>query len=326
MFKNLVFISLLILITGCSNKNPDVATLKDDKKEEVVLDENISNETNKIDSPDITLVKEIEVKTIKDVVEMFTYEPKSFSFVFQGSWKAKNSSAFLEKKLILNKRNFNKITGNLEFSFLNSNATLIEKQNFGVEIYIKSENEIVMFIKDVNTNEKEELTLIRDSKDEFRLISKLQNSRYFEGDETSFLRVKPKQNKKQIVKKKKVEEKFVSGNDIVIDANRKLVWQDTLSTSFIKASYDDANKYCNTLKLDNSKKWRLPTRSELKTIYSKTSSNLHLVFNNGVKDCYWTSNKSLDAKSMVWCFDFKKGSEKLINEEIKTNIRCVKDK
>ena len=133
-------------------------------------------------------------------------------------------------------------------------------------------------------------------------------------------------------------------NNVYIDTNNNLMWQDNRDVITIQKPYvtrdtfssgkytklngDTAYSYCNNLVLNNFEDWRLPTIEELKEL-NKIQDNLSF---NKRGTYYWSStynprdsikNRSvmvghdMSLKSPLWDRSLIVGNY--------TNVRCVRD-
>mgnify|MGYP002477851142 FL=1 len=82
-----------------------------------------------------------------------------------------------------------------------------------------------------------------------------------------------------------------SGNNIVIDDARALMWQDNIDNIKILKTHQDAQDYCEQLNLAGYSDWRLPTIEEYETIVYKknTKTNINFAFRYNLRDGYWAS-------------------------------------
>jgi len=61
--------------------------------------------------------------------------------------------------------------------------------------------------------------------------------------------------------------------EIVFDNDTKLTWQDTIDNKQLRLTWDEANKYCTDLVLNDKDTWRLPSHQELLSIVEDKKYN-----------------------------------------------------
>jgi hypothetical protein len=74
---------------------------------------------------------------------------------------------------------------------------------------------------------------------------------------------------------------FYLEKNVIIDPITQLKW-DT-SGDYPKLNYDEAQKYCSNLKLDNTSTWRIPTYNELENLSSEGHFNIYKEYREGKK-------------------------------------------
>ena len=79
-------------------------------------------------------------------------------------------------------------------------------------------------------------------------------------------------------------------NNIVIDKELSLVWQDDKFAKITKMSLDNSKKHCENLSLNSKTNWRLPTYEELLSIgdYEIYKPTIHPIFKNTASGHYWS--------------------------------------
>lgn len=115
---------------------------------------------------------------------------------------------------------------------------------------------------------------------------------------------------------------------IIKDNKTNFLWQDTLDVKTTKRSFKDAVKYCDDLKINNEKNWKLPTFMALFSIVNTKVYNptLSKEFNFFVSDNYWTSKKFGHAKSgEAFVINFLSGAFNRELMEDKFFVRCYKE-
>jgi len=116
----------------------------------------------------------------------------------------------------------------------------------------------------------------------------------------------------------------IYGNEIVIDKDTKLVWQD--KGKIVKLNWKDAKKYCKNLTLGGSSDWRLPNIDELMSITDKKRYKpaIKRIFKNNRNDWYWTSTLFSGDLSSAWIVGFKYGYDASHDINYQNYVRCVK--
>jgi len=117
-----------------------------------------------------------------------------------------------------------------------------------------------------------------------------------------------------------------SSAEVVLDSNRKLMWQDGSSLEMQKQrNFEESILYCESLDLSGYTDWRLPSIIELRSIYdfTGTSSALNLNFVE-VDGEYWSSTTSAEDTSKAWSADFYKALSNTRNKTNNIYTRCVR--
>ena len=108
----------------------------------------------------------------------------------------------------------------------------------------------------------------------------------------------------------------VSGQNIVVDNNTGLEWQQTISEDSYK--WDDAATYCSNSTYAGKSDWRLPTKTEILTIFDSVGYNIYFM----ETDVVWTS--SLKNSNSPWAMDFSGGSSFIGSKDGYAKYRCVR--
>jgi len=119
---------------------------------------------------------------------------------------------------------------------------------------------------------------------------------------------------------------FVKKGDVVIDKDRKLMWQDDKAVINNKMNWQEARKYCKNLNLAGFSDWRLPTIQELSTIIDLDRYNPAIAkeFKNVRSEWYWTNTSYADDSSNAWTFYFKNGDDDDYGKDNNYYVRCVR--
>jgi Protein of unknown function (DUF1566) len=114
--------------------------------------------------------------------------------------------------------------------------------------------------------------------------------------------------------------------NIAVDKKTGLMWQDDNEVKSVKKDFQDAQKYCKDLKLENHDDWFLPTVEQLLNITDKSryKPSIKSEFRNTTSSDYWSSSPVLLVDSYAWRVGFESGNSRLGNKEDKLLIRCVR--
>jgi hypothetical protein len=137
---------------------------------------------------------------------------------------------------------------------------------------------------------------------------------------------------------------FAKLNNVVIDYNTGLMWQDDKEIITTVSKYGkvtsrmrylnwyEAKKYCENLKLDGFEDWRLPTVYELVSImnfyipkgrsaYNHTKSMFKHMHNEG----YWSADSDINGRTRAWYVNFAFGSIYTHTKDRNRNyVKCVR--
>jgi len=113
-------------------------------------------------------------------------------------------------------------------------------------------------------------------------------------------------------------------NNLVVDNNSKVIWQDNQDVTFLAKTFQESEKYCKSLDT-LSLNWRLPTIKELSSIILDSSKNNHtnMIFKHTRGAFYFSDTKLLGNTSSIWGVHFKAGFKIWIKENRQSFIRCV---
>ena len=127
-----------------------------------------------------------------------------------------------------------------------------------------------------------------------------------------------------------VQAEFLRENDVVLDTQTKLMWQDNEIGT--KVNWEAAIQRCEDLSLARHEDWRLPSINELRSIIdiSKTSPALVDAFTKSSSSYYWSSSTYEDSKSDAWGVNFYSGDvdSRYMGNGDKGDfnyVRCVRD-
>ena len=115
--------------------------------------------------------------------------------------------------------------------------------------------------------------------------------------------------------------------EVVIDQNRKLMWQDDASVKTTTKDWSGAINYCDNLSFAGYSDWRLPSHTELLSIVDKTKYNpaIKTGFKNIASDFYWSSSPYVSGSSGAWVVNFYNGYDYGGPKSNSHLVRCVRD-
>ncbi|MGB3751426.1 MAG: DUF1566 domain-containing protein, partial [Arcobacteraceae bacterium] len=124
-------------------------------------------------------------------------------------------------------------------------------------------------------------------------------------------------------------------NSIYKDTQQNLMWQDDSTKENIKKpwiteenhvlkNYADTNgdtalTYCKTLNLAGFNDWRLPSKDELKNLYSQNHS-----LQNITSDWYWSSTSNEKITERAWAIYLNNGDGFSDHKNTANYVRCVR--
>ncbi len=115
--------------------------------------------------------------------------------------------------------------------------------------------------------------------------------------------------------------------EVVIDQNRKLMWQDDASVKTTKKDWSGAINYCDNLNFAGYSDWRLPKIDELESIVDDTKYNpaIKTGFKNIASGVYWSSSPRISDSSNAWNVNFSSGYDAWNAKSGSDLVRCVRD-
>ena len=115
-------------------------------------------------------------------------------------------------------------------------------------------------------------------------------------------------------------------NEIVIDNDNKLIWQDDIDVVEKKHSFSQATQYCKNLNTSSLKNWRLPKIGELSSLIDENEDEkISQVFQNHTQTFHLSSDNLSGDKSSIWGVHFQIGFNFWMSAGRKLHIRCVAD-
>lgn len=116
--------------------------------------------------------------------------------------------------------------------------------------------------------------------------------------------------------------------NVVLDDEKRLMWQDTKDNVTVLKTHEDAHTYCQELDLDGYTNWRVPEIEEYETIVYKknTKTNINFAFRFNLRDAYWASQAHWRT---FWFYAdymyFISGTPYYDNRKTLKYVRCVRD-
>jgi hypothetical protein len=123
--------------------------------------------------------------------------------------------------------------------------------------------------------------------------------------------------------------------NVYLDKVQKLMWQDNSAVTKVKkpwitvknykakkyknTSGDTAKMYCKKLTLVGYSNWRLPTKKELKNLYTQKKS-----LKNVSSDWYWSSSSNKNVAERAWGVYFNNGDGYSDVKSTRNYVRCVR--
>ena len=119
---------------------------------------------------------------------------------------------------------------------------------------------------------------------------------------------------------------YEKSNNIVIDNQNNLMWQDNDEVTVYLETSITAKVYCENIVLNGYIDWRVPTINEIINIIDVDEKNsIDKNFKFLKPNFYSTNSTFIEDQELLWGVNFKSGT---ITTDKKTNenyIRCVRD-
>ena len=119
---------------------------------------------------------------------------------------------------------------------------------------------------------------------------------------------------------------FVKSENVVIDLNKNLMWQDNTEVLEYKSSWSLAKEYCSTLTLNGYTDWKLPTIKELQSIVNIKRSKPAIA--NEFEFCeptsYWSNTQDMVKPVNAWYVGFKTGATFKDSKDYDCYVRCIR--
>lgn len=112
--------------------------------------------------------------------------------------------------------------------------------------------------------------------------------------------------------------------DVVLDKQRKLMWQDDSSASTVEETYVNAKKYCEDLAFAGYTNWYLPNINELKSIVKADNYPRSIVkaFKNVAPNYYWSSSEYTSEYAWIVLFIYE--DVVYYHKNDSSYVRCVR--
>ncbi|WP_299982112.1 DUF1566 domain-containing protein [Desulfobacula sp.] len=115
-----------------------------------------------------------------------------------------------------------------------------------------------------------------------------------------------------------------NGDGTVTDTKTGLMWQKAVAGT---KTWEAALAYCETLGLAGHSDWRLPNRSELKSLFDSIYDNPSInktVFPDAMSSGYWSSDAYADNTDYAWAVYFGDGDNYAIDKHNSRDMRAVR--
>lgn len=118
----------------------------------------------------------------------------------------------------------------------------------------------------------------------------------------------------------------IDSQEVVIDANNKLMWQDSHDVERVSQDLQGARAYCANLSFAGHSDWRLPIMDDLFSIRDEKRANIAIntAFKNVIPKNYWSSSNVYDS-GYAWSMNFENGDDSLQLKNSNFYVRCVRD-
>ncbi|MEA3314762.1 MAG: DUF1566 domain-containing protein [Campylobacterota bacterium] len=124
----------------------------------------------------------------------------------------------------------------------------------------------------------------------------------------------------------KNQDNYVKSENIVINIDKKLMWQDNPDTLVYTSNWTLAKEYCKTLSLNGYTDWKLPSIKVLQEIVdiSKFDPAINENFKHTQPSSYWSSSADMKYKNNAWYVGFKTGATFKDSKDYNCYVRCVR--
>ena len=111
------------------------------------------------------------------------------------------------------------------------------------------------------------------------------------------------------------------------DEKAGLIWQDDVAAENVKGYWDDALEYCDNLRLNKHRDWRLPTVRELYTLIDLNADDPAAIeqLAHVASGDYWSGSVCVSDLADAWLVYFEDGVVNHYSKTRKRHIRCVRE-
>lgn len=121
--------------------------------------------------------------------------------------------------------------------------------------------------------------------------------------------------------------RFVNKKSVILDIVTSKMWQKKSSTK--NTNWNNAKKYCKSLRLSNFSNWRLPRVDELMSLIDKSryNSSVSTEHFSNIKNegFYWSKSIHQEDKKKAWLVFFKAGYSTYYYKNHVGQVLCVRD-
>jgi len=120
---------------------------------------------------------------------------------------------------------------------------------------------------------------------------------------------------------------FLLADNTYKDPKTDLIWQDDVAAKNVKGDWDDAMDYCDYLRLNGHKDWRLPSVQELYSLIDLNADDPAAIeqLRNVESADYWSASICVSDLSDAWLVYFEDGVVNHYAKSRKRHIRCVRN-
>lgn len=119
---------------------------------------------------------------------------------------------------------------------------------------------------------------------------------------------------------------YEKSNNIVIDKQNNLMWQDNNEVTEYLETAITAKVYCENIVLNGYIDWRVPSINEIINVIDVNEKNaINKNFKFVKPNVYSTNSSFKEDKELLWVVDFKTGKIATDEKRNENYIRCVRD-
>jgi hypothetical protein len=118
----------------------------------------------------------------------------------------------------------------------------------------------------------------------------------------------------------------IDAQEVVVDTNTKLMWQDNRDVEKVNQDLQGARVYCENLIFAGLSDWRLPIMDDFFSIRDEKRANIaiNVAFKHVIPKNYWSSSNVYDT-GYAWSINFENGDDSLQLKNSNFYVRCVRD-